>query len=95
MNNYALKFKYVWTYISICNFQAEMESYGFDTEGGLPDESDEANGVFVPETICPLDVESLAIFRQNVQPVHQEDMWNVQPYLHAVRTLWSLVGDTS
>ncbi len=69
-----------------------MELYGFDAEAGLPDETDEG-GIVVPETICPLGAETLILFRQNIQAIQQGELWNVQPYLHAVRTLKTLIDN--
>ena len=80
-------------YLSI--LQPDIESYGFDGQAHLPEEIDTSETVVVPETICPLDEEALAIFRERLHFVQDEDLGNTQPYLHALQILDALMNDNS
>ena len=62
-------------------------------EADLPEEIDTSERVVVPETICPLDEEALAMFRESLHFVQDEGLGNTQPYLHALRILDALANN--
>ena len=73
--------------------EPDIESYGFDGKADLPEEIDASEAVVVPETVCPLDEEALAIFRERLHFVQDEDLGNTQPYLHALQILAALINN--
>lgn len=64
-------------------FQSDVSTYGVDPLGTLPEESEE-EGVVVPQTVCPLDSNSLLSFKERMSGVQGEDNWDIAPYLHAI-----------
>ena len=54
--------------------------------GTLAEESEEES-VVVPQTVCPLDFNSLLSFKERMSGVREEDNWNIAPYLHATDTI--------
>lgn len=63
--------------------ESDVSTYGVDPLGTLPEESEE-EGVVVPQTVCPLDSNSLQSFKERMSGVRGEDNWDIAPYLHAI-----------
>ncbi len=76
----------------LLSFQEDLLTYGVDPTGTLPDEIDETSAVVVPQTNCPLDSDSLSIFKERMSEVRCQDQWDISPYLKALDIMNQLKG---
>ena len=68
----------------------QIDSYGVDPSGPLPDEDGESIGIIVAEPLCPLSAEGLSAFKEEMAGVAGTDVWDISPYLHSLDILHSL-----
>ena len=76
-------------------FKDQIDSYGVDPSGPLPDEDGESNGIIVAEPLCPLSAEGLSAFTEGMAGVVGTDIWDISPYLRSLDILHSLNNSTA
>lgn len=71
-------------------FKDQIDSYGVDPSGPLPDEDGESNGIIVAEPLCPLSAEGLSAFTEEMAGVAGTDVGDISPYLRSLDIFHSL-----
>ena len=80
-------------YLNFLLLQEDFSTYRVNVD--LPEyngEDDSEDGVIVPETANLLD-EATSLFLDRISAVEQANPWDTAPYLHALQTLNSLLGN--
>ena len=69
--------------IVLHNFQDEVEQYGLDWDGPLP-ESDSDEMIELPLTECPLNLQETQELKQAIDPLRNSDCYGIDIFIQTL-----------
>ena len=75
--------------------QEEINAYGIDWDGPLPDEADSDEAVDVPEVPGLLEPNQLQVLINSVDPLQQSEAYGIDLYVETKRIVHDLFNSTS